>query len=137
MTVGERRHILFYDGVCGLCDRMVQFVLRHDRRRRFDFAALQGDFAASTLRRFGRDPRDLDTVYVLTDDGLLLYKGRAILFVLRALGFPWSLFALFSLLPWRFVDWCYDRVAHNRYRIFGKADQCRLPSPEERARFLS
>ena len=136
MTVAKRRDILFYDGVCGLCDRLVQFVLRRDRRGRFAFAALQSDFAAETLRRFGRDARDLDTVYVVTSDGLLLHKGRAILFVLRALGFPWSLAAVLSILPWRVVDWCYDRVAHSRYRLFGRYDQCRLPAPEERSRFI-
>jgi predicted DCC family thiol-disulfide oxidoreductase YuxK len=136
VTVSERRHILFYDGVCGLCDRLVQFVLRRDRRRRFAFAALQSDVAAQMLRRFGRDAADLDTVYVLTSDGLLRSKGRAILFVMRTLGLPWSILSVFSLLPWRVVDWCYDRVAHNRYRLFGKSDQCRLPSPEERSRFI-
>ncbi len=128
--------ILFFDGVCGLCDRLVQFVLRHDRRARFRFAQLQGDTAAATLARFGKDTRDLDTVYVLTDDGRLLAKSRAIFYVLRVLGLPWSLVALFGLLPTAITDWLYDRVAKNRYRIFGKLESCRLPSAEEKARFV-
>ena len=128
--------ILFYDGVCGLCDRLVQFVLRRDRRARFRFAALQSDVATQTLGHFGKDPDDLDTVYVLTDDGRLLAKARAIFFALRQLGFPWSLVAVFGILPTVIVDWFYDRVAKNRYRLWGKRDSCRLPSADERARFL-
>ena len=129
--------ILFYDGVCGLCDRLVQFVLRHDRRRRFRFAALQSDVAAQTLARFGKRPDDLDTMYVLTDDGRLLRKGRAILFVAGKLGRPWSWLRLLAPLPTRVLDWLYDRVARNRYRLFGKRDACRLPTAEEKLRFLS
>ena len=135
MTVETSGPVLFFDGVCGLCDRLVQFVLRRDRRARFRFAALQSELAAATLARFGKDPRDLDTVYLL-DGERLLTKSRAIFFVLRALGLPWSLAAVFGVLPAAITDWFYDRVAHNRYRIWGKRDQCRLPSADERARFL-
>jgi predicted DCC family thiol-disulfide oxidoreductase YuxK len=128
--------ILFYDGVCGLCDRLVQFVLRRDRRARFRFAALQSDVATQTLGHFGKNPDDLDTVYALTEDGRLLSKSRAIFFVLRALGLPWSLVAAFRVLPAALTNWFYDRVARNRYRIWGKRDSCRLPTGDERARFL-
>ena len=136
MTVATGGPILFFDGVCGLCDRLVQFVLRRDRPARFRFAALQSELAATTLRRFGKDAADLDTVYLLTDDARLLQKSRAIFFVLRALGLPWSLVTVFAILPTAITDWFYDRVAHNRYRIWGKRDSCRLPSADERARFL-
>ncbi len=136
MTVDALGPILFFDGVCGLCDRLVQFVLRHDRRARFRFAALQSEAATQTLGHFGKNPDDLDTMYVLTGDGRLLQKARAILFVARGLGLPWSLSALFGVLPTFVLDWFYDRVAHNRYRLFGKRDSCRLPSADERVRFL-
>jgi predicted DCC family thiol-disulfide oxidoreductase YuxK len=128
--------ILFYDGVCGLCDRLVQFVLRRDRRAHFRFAALQSDLARRTLARFGKSADDLDTLYLLTADGRLLQKARAIFYALRTLGLPWSLGALFGILPTVVVDWFYDRVARNRYRLFGKRDRCRLPTGDERARFL-
>jgi predicted DCC family thiol-disulfide oxidoreductase YuxK len=128
--------ILFFDGVCGLCDRLVQFILKRDKRARFRFAALQGDAAAQTLRHFGKDPDELNTVYALTPDGELLSKSRAIFYVLRELGLPWSLVAVFRVLPRAVTDWFYDRVASNRYRIWGKREACRLPSADERARFL-
>jgi predicted DCC family thiol-disulfide oxidoreductase YuxK len=128
--------ILFFDGVCGLCDRLVQFVLRRDRRQLFRFAALQSDVATQALGHFGKDPDDLDTMYALTGDGRLLQKSRAIFYVLRGLGLPWSILAVFRVLPAVVTDWFYDRVAHNRYRIWGKRESCRLPSADERARFL-
>jgi predicted DCC family thiol-disulfide oxidoreductase YuxK len=132
--------LLFYDGVCGLCDRLVQLVLRWDRRARFRFAALQSATAAVRLERYGKDPRDLDTVYVLVDaDGSgerLLQKGRAVLYVLRRLGGLFWLTAPLALLPRFVLDFGYDRVARARYRWFGKRDACRVPTAAERSRFI-
>jgi predicted DCC family thiol-disulfide oxidoreductase YuxK len=140
--VSEARHILFYDGVCGMCDRIVQFVLAHDRRRRFAFATLQSDFAAGALQPFGKDPRDLDTVYVIADsDGdrrRILDRGRAIAFVLRELGGAWGVLGwIFALVPRFILDFFYRRVARNRYRVFGKLDACRVPTSDEKTRFLA
>jgi predicted DCC family thiol-disulfide oxidoreductase YuxK len=141
--VTTARHILFFDGVCGMCDRIVQFVLAHDRQGLFQFAALQTAIAAERLKPFGKDPRDVDTVYVIADGagaatgGRVLERGRAILFILRQLGGVWGVLALLaSIFPTVLIDFFYRRVAGNRYRIFGKLDACRVPSPEERARFL-
>ena len=126
--------VLFYDGVCGLCDRIVRFVLRHDRRRRFRFAPLQGDFARATLARYGRDARQLDSVCVLID-GRLLEKSDAVCAILRDLGGVWRLVALpLRLLPRRLRDAGYDWFASRRYRWFGRFDECPLPTPELRAR---
>ena len=135
------RHILFYDGVCGMCDRIVQLVLARDRRRVFRFAALQSAVAAQTLARFGKDARDLDTVYVVVDAGSdgerVLERGRAMLFVLRQLGGAWGVLgAVGWIVPRVVADFFYRRVAASRYRVFGKLDACRVPSPEERGRFL-
>jgi predicted DCC family thiol-disulfide oxidoreductase YuxK len=139
--MGSPRHILFYDGVCGMCDRIVQFVLARDRKHVFQFAALQSAFAARQLGPFGKDVHDLDTVYVLVDAGSdgarVLDRGRAILFVLRQLGGVWGILGVMgSIFPRVVADFFYRRVAASRYRIFGKLDACRVPSPEERTRFL-
>lgn len=137
----DGRHILFFDGVCGMCDRIVQFVLARDRKLRFRFATLQSPIASRLLQPFGKDPTDVDTVYVLVDPegrgARVLERGRAMLFVLRQLGGAWGVMAaLFGILPTALLDFFYRRVARNRYRIFGKLDACRIPSAEERARFL-
>ena len=132
--------LVLYDGVCGLCNRLVQFVLRRDRRDRFRYAALQSDLAHELLRRHGRNPDDLDTVSVVRDHGApgeqVLTKARAIIYVARRLGFPWALAAVLRVLPWRLLDFAYDQIAHRRYRWFGRHDACPLPTPATRAKFL-
>src|SRR5258707_12113391 len=95
--------VLLYDGVCGLCDRLVQFILRHDRGGVFRFAWLQSALAAGILARHGADARDLDTVYVVVNcdeaGGLLLARSDAVLFVLGQLGRKWQAAGfLFKLL---------------------------------------
>jgi predicted DCC family thiol-disulfide oxidoreductase YuxK len=133
--------LVLYDGVCGLCNGLVQFILRHDRAARFRFAALQGAFAADLLRRHGRAVEDLDTVYVFArygqPDQTVLAKGRAILYVLGQLGGLWRLLApLLGVLPRPILDFAYDRIARRRYRWFGRLDACPLPAPGTRERFL-
>jgi predicted DCC family thiol-disulfide oxidoreductase YuxK len=134
-------HLLLYDGVCGLCDRLVQFVLRHDRRDRFRFAALQSPLAASLLRGYGRDASDLDTVYVIARYGepsaKLLSKGRAVLFVLAELGGIWRLASVLRVLPRPLLAFGYDQIARRRYRWFGRYDACPLPTPATKAKFLA
>lgn len=132
--------IILYDGVCGLCNRLVQFVLKRDKRDQFRFAALQSDMASTTLQRHDRDPHDLDTVYVVVDYGQpterLLARSDAILFLLNRLGGVWKLAALGRVLPRILRDRFYKLVATNRYRVFGKFESCMLPEPKHRAKFL-
>jgi predicted DCC family thiol-disulfide oxidoreductase YuxK len=133
-------HLVLYDGVCGLCNRLNQFTLKRDSGDRFRFAALQSPIARELLQRYGREASDLNTVYVIVNYGApderLLSKGRAVLFVLRALGRIWSLARIFELLPSRFVDRLYDLVARRRYRWFGRFDACVVPQPRDRSKFL-
>ena len=132
--------MILYDGVCGLCNRLVQFVLKRDQRDHFRFASLQSDMASTTLQRHDRDPRDLDTVYVVVDYGQpaerLLARSDAILFLLDRLGGVWKLAALGKVVPRILRDGVYKLVATNRYRVFGKYESCMLPEPQHRAKFL-
>jgi predicted DCC family thiol-disulfide oxidoreductase YuxK len=136
----DKKHLILYDGVCGLCNRLVRFVLPRDRLDRFRFAALQGGTARRVLRNFGRDPVDLDTFYVIADfEGAaprLYERDRASIFVLGSLGFPWILARAFRLLPGFLRRWGYNFIARHRYQWFGKYDTCLLPAPEIRHRFL-
>ena len=137
---GDPKHLILYDGLCGLCNRLNQFVLKRDGRNLFRFAPLQGSLARQLLLREQRDPTDLDTVYVIanyeTADRRLHSKAAAILFILGALGGIGSIATIARLFPQSFLNWAYDRVARNRYRIFGKYDACPLPTPQTRAKFL-
>jgi predicted DCC family thiol-disulfide oxidoreductase YuxK len=133
--------ILLYDGVCGLCDRLVQFVLKRDTRGKFRFSALQSEFAAQLLRRHHVSPEALDTVYLVSDFGLpgerLAARSDAVICILRELGGFWGVVAgLMRLLPRALRDWGYNRVARNRYRVFGKYETCMVPGARYRQRFL-
>jgi predicted DCC family thiol-disulfide oxidoreductase YuxK len=133
--------ILLYDGVCGLCNRLVQFTLRHDRDDVFRFASLQSTLAARLLGRHGASATDLDTFYVVADPEQpsehLFARSDAARFVLTNLGGGWAGVAEFcKLLPHPLRDAIYNLVARNRYKIFGKLDACAIPDPRHRAKFL-
>jgi predicted DCC family thiol-disulfide oxidoreductase YuxK len=131
--------ILLYDGVCGLCNRLVQFVLKRDARAHFRFASLQSDFASRILRQHGFDPNDLDTVYLVEEPGeCLTARSDAVISVLRKLGGFWRAAAvLLRALPKSLRDWGYNVIARNRYRIFGKYDSCFLPDKRFQDRFVN
>jgi predicted DCC family thiol-disulfide oxidoreductase YuxK len=133
-------HLVLYDGVCGLCNRLVQFLLAHDRRGVFSFAPLQGATARSMVARWGGSPDDLNSFYVCADfrtpAARVLTRSDAALFVARELGWPWHTLVVARILPRVLRDGVYDVVARSRYRIFGRSDQCLVPSAEFRSRFV-
>lgn len=137
---GPARHLLLYDGVCGLCNHWLQFVLRHDRRRLFNFAALQSATGRRIVTRCGANPAQLISVYVIaeyhTDDPRVLTRSDAVLFVAAALGWPWQLLRVARLLPKSLRDSAYNLIARHRYQLFGRDDRCLLPRPEFRDRFV-
>jgi predicted DCC family thiol-disulfide oxidoreductase YuxK len=135
------RPILLYDGVCGLCNRFVQFVLRRDRDAIFRFASLQSSFAGRILSRHGVNPCDLDTVYVVLNhelpDEYLLSRSDAVLEVLGQLRGPWrALASALRFVPRFLRDPAYNAVARYRYRIFGRSGVCTLPRDADHIRFL-
>ena len=133
--------IILYDGVCGLCNRLVQFLLRHDKRKHLRFASLQSDFAGAVLRRHGLDPKDLDTFHFVENydqqNERVFDRSDAVLKAGRALGGVWAMLAsVASIFPRALLDQLYRLVARNRYRVFGKFESCMLPDPSQRNRFL-
>ena len=133
--------IVFYDGVCGLCNRLNQFLLRRDHEARIRFAALQSPIARQLLAAHGLNPSDLDTVYVMADwtkdSERVLARSKAVLHALAELGGPWRAVAwLGNLVPRPLADLVYRAIARSRYRIFGRYDRCQIPPPEWRKRFL-
>jgi predicted DCC family thiol-disulfide oxidoreductase YuxK len=123
--------------VCGLCNRLVQFVLKRDTHAHFRFASLQSDYAARILQLHGFDPHDLDTVYVVQESGeRLTARSDAVISVLREMGGCWAaVAAALHIFPKRLRDWGYSVVARHRYRIFGKYESCPLPEKKYQNRF--
>lgn len=132
--------VLLYDGLCGFCDGVVQFVLRHDRRRVLRFAPLQGEFAAEVV---GRHPElaEVDSLILVEPaagggEGVVRVHSDAALAVARAMGGAWAAFGIFRLVPAPLRDGVYRFIARNRYRWFGRRATCRIPDPEVGARFV-
>lgn len=140
MAAPESRPIVLYDGVCGLCNGLVQFLLKRDTHDRLRYASLQSDFSAKVLRRHGADRHDLDTVYVVVDGDRpgerLLARSDAILYLAEQLSGIWRLARFGKVIPKPVRDAMYKLVATNRYRLFGKYDTCMLPEPGQRAKFI-
>jgi len=132
--------IVLYDGVCGLCNRAVQFLLKRDRHDRLRFASLQSDFAATLLKRHGVDHRDLDTIYVVLNQGeaneALLAKSDAVLLFVKEIGGVWNIARFGRIIPRPIRNWLYDFVARHRYQVFGKYDACMLPDPRHKHKFI-
>ena len=136
----EAVHLVLYDGVCGLCSSLLHFLLTHDRRRVFAFASLQSRTGRAVVERLGGDPADLTSFYVLanyrTDRGRTLARSKAALFVASQLGWPWKATVIAGVLPSAVLDRAYNVIARNRYRVFGRFEQCLAPRPEFRGRFI-
>jgi predicted DCC family thiol-disulfide oxidoreductase YuxK len=134
----EGRHLLLYDGVCGLCSRLVQFVLARDRYGVFHFAPLQSPTGKAVVEPSGAG--DPATFWVIANYRTPLAKpftkGRAALFVINELGWPWKMAGLLGVLPTALLDRLYDVIARNRYRAFGRHDGCLIPRAEYRSRFI-
>ncbi len=133
-------NLVLYDGVCGLCNRSVQFILRHDRKDQFLFAQLQGELGSSIAKNHGVDPAELSTfVLVLDYEGtgeIALKRGKAAFRVLWELGGWWKLIGWKWIYPSWLLDPFYLLVAKNRYRAFGRLETCPIPAPSDRAKFL-
>lgn len=132
----ESLSIVFYDGECGLCNRTVNFIIKHDRGRAFHFLSLQSSKGEEFLRTQGVEEILLDTLYV-THEGAVYDRSDAVIQIFKRLkGHGLCLFSfLLGVFPKRVRDWWYDLIAHYRYHLF-KSSSCPLMLPEERNRFL-
>ncbi len=133
--------ILLYDGVCGFCNRTVQFVLRHDSKDHFRFASLQSALGRNILTRHTLNPDVLDTIYLVQDFDLptehLLSRSSAVAEIWSHLDRPFNFFgSLLRWLPKVLADFGYNLIARHRYRIFGKYKTCPLPDAKTRHKFL-
>ena len=127
--------VIFFDGVCNLCNWSVDFVIRRDSGKTFKYSSLQSAYARQALAGKGIDLDSMQSI-VLVKDSQVYTQSDAVLEIARSLRFPWPLFFLLRIIP-RFIrDGLYRWISKNRYRWFGKESTCRVPTPEERSVFL-
>lgn len=127
--------IVIFDGVCNLCARSVQFILRHEAEPRFMFSPLQSAAGARLLSDHGFPSADVGSFVVLSD-GKVYTRSSAALRIARHFKGAWQFLRALWLVPRPLRDLLYDFVARNRYQWFGKAETCMVPTPELRARFI-
>ncbi|MEA5256299.1 DCC1-like thiol-disulfide oxidoreductase family protein [Arcicella aquatica] len=134
-TIVDGQQVILFDGVCNFCNASINFVIDHDPNKHFKFASLQSEFGDAVLKKYQRNTTDFDSVILLKNNRIFT-KSKAALEIAKDLCGCWKYLSLFSVLPSSILDFFYDLIAKNRYKIFGKSDSCRMPTPEFRERFL-
>ncbi len=131
----ENQDILLFDGVCNLCNNSVNFIIDHDPKGHFKFAALQSDFGQKKLSELGYNTESFDSL-VLLSNGKAYKKSSAALRIARRLNGLYPLLYIFMIIPPFIRHAVYDVIGKNRYKWWGKSDSCRMPTPELRSRFV-
>jgi predicted DCC family thiol-disulfide oxidoreductase YuxK len=127
--------VLLFDGVCNLCNNVVNFTIKHDPQANFSFASLQSESGQKLLREFNLPTKDFDS-FVFVEKGKYFTKSTAALKVVRGLKGLWPLLYGFIIIPAPLRDLAYSYVAKNRYKWFGKKEMCMIPTPDLKKRFL-
>jgi predicted DCC family thiol-disulfide oxidoreductase YuxK len=128
--------LILFDGVCNLCNSSVDFIVRHDKKGVFKFASLQSDLGQEVMKKFNLPMQKYDSVLLIRQNKVFK-KSTAALEIARQLKGFWFLLYGFMIIPAFIRNLAYDLIAQNRYRWFGKKETCRLPTTEERGRFLA
>jgi predicted DCC family thiol-disulfide oxidoreductase YuxK len=129
------QRVVLFDGVCKLCNGWAKFLIKHDQQQLFRLASVQSAEGQAILQWCGLPLDHFDTM-ACVDVGRLFVRSTAVLQIVALLPAPWSWLRILCLCPRPLRDWCYDRIALNRYRLFGRYDSCLLPSADHAKRFL-
>ncbi|RNL92673.1 thiol-disulfide oxidoreductase DCC family protein [Sinomicrobium pectinilyticum] len=133
----KNKKIILFDGICNLCNSSVQFVIKRDKKDIFRFASLQSEPGQKLLAERGIDPEKTDSIVLIEPDVAYYTKSQAAIEIASELGGGWSFLRVFEyILPVTLRDLLYDFIAHNRYKWYGKKDQCMIPGPGLKAKFL-
>ena len=136
INLPKHKQLILFDGVCNLCNTSVQFVINHDKKDKFMFAALQSNVGKQIINQFKLDTSKTDSILLYSKENGLKIKSSAALQVAKHLGFPLNLLSVFFIVPVGIRNWIYDYVAKNRYKWYGKKDECMIPTEELKSKFL-
>ena len=128
--------IVLFDGVCNLCNGAVKFIIRHDKKKVFLFASLQSEAGQKILRQYNFPPDELNS-FILIDKGKAYTRSTGALMVAKKLNGLWPVLYSYIIIPAFIRDSIYNWIGTNRYKWFGKKDECMLPTAELKARFLN
>lgn len=133
--VAKNKTVILFDGVCNLCNSAINFVIDNDKNNNFHFASLQSEFGQALLTHFGRNTADFDSMIVY-ENGKIQTKSTAALRIAAGLSGAWKFLAVFKIVPTFLRNAVYNLIAKNRYKWFGKKNECRIPTPELKAKFI-
>jgi len=134
-VIAKGKPVMLFDGVCHLCSGSVRFAIARDPAANLRFAPIQSRHGQDFLRRRGLPLDDFETFYLI-DNGRVFEKSTGFLRMVDSLRWPWPLLKIVRIVPRPVRDWFYDRIARNRYRLFGRRETCLVPTAEIVARFL-
>ncbi len=136
ISIPENKQLILFDGVCNLCNSSVQFVIKHDKKDKFLFTALQSNVGKKIIQEFNIDTSKTDSILLYSTDKGLSLRSTAALNIAKQLRFPINTLIIFIIIPNFIRNWIYDLIARNRYKWYGKMDDCMIPTPEIKAKFL-
>ena len=122
----KHKQLVLFDGVCNLCDASVQYIIKHDKNDIFLFTALQSDVGQQIIKEFNIDTNKIDSIILYSNEHGISYKSTAALKIASKLGFPRNLLSVFLIIPGIIRNWVYDYIAKNRYKWYGKKEECML-----------
>ena len=134
--IQQHDSVILFDGVCKLCNAWSNFIITYDVDKRFKLASVQSDEGKAILRHFGY-PTDVYETMLVVEGTVCFEKSDAFFAVIKKLNYPWKLLTVFRVIPIPVRNWLYDRVALNRYQLFGKYDYCTLPTQDHDGRYLN
>jgi predicted DCC family thiol-disulfide oxidoreductase YuxK len=132
------KHLILFDGVCNLCNFSVQFILKRDKKNKFNFTSLQSDAANKILLQYNNEkfnPKNLKSI-ILIENNKIYTKSTAVLRIVKQMYFPFSLLYFFIIIPKFIRDYLYEFIAKYRYAWFGKKDSCMIPKKEYLNKFI-
>jgi predicted DCC family thiol-disulfide oxidoreductase YuxK len=130
------KKIILFDGVCNLCDKSVQLIIKNDKNDIFRFVALQSELGEQIIKHIGIDRSKTDSIVLYEPGSVYYYKSQAAFKIAKDLSGFYSVLSLFQFLPISLTDFFYDYIAKNRYKWYGKKDQCMIPTKETLNKFL-
>lgn len=130
------KKIILFDGVCNLCEASIVYVIKHDKKDIFRFVALQSDLGQRIVKHIGINTNHIDSVILYEPGVAYYYKSSAVVEIAKGLSGIFTWFTLFQILPTVFRDYVYDYVANNRYKWYGKKQECLVPNKEVVSKFL-
>ncbi|WP_395053844.1 thiol-disulfide oxidoreductase DCC family protein [Flavobacterium sp.] len=130
------KKIILFDGVCNLCDKSVQFIIKNDKKDIFRFVAIQSNLGQEIINHIKIDATKIDSIILYEPSTAYYYKAEAALRIAKELGGIISIVSVFLILPKSFLNLFYDYIAQNRYKWYGKKESCLIPTPDLKSKFL-